>query len=138
LTQLSARTGQPVSTLVREAVTQFLAAALAQQPPAPSAPRVPVQSFAKPAAQPSTSNSTETTVRVQHPSAVEVEPDVVILAQTSASQDDLPKVIVDEQPMVIAGPGALRAAGVEPLELTNPKPPRETPPDESVSRWFKQ
>lgn len=61
---------------------------------------------------------------------------------TGTTQDDLPKVIVDEQPMVIAGPGALANAGVpaKPIELTQKKSPDQKP-DEQVSsehRWFKQ
>ncbi|MEW6431416.1 MAG: hypothetical protein AB1730_07880 [Myxococcota bacterium] len=61
---------------------------------------------------------------------------------TGTTQDDLPKVIVDEQPMVIAGPGALANAGVtqRPIELTQKKS-GEHKPDEAVSsehRWFKQ
>lgn len=61
---------------------------------------------------------------------------------TGTTQDDLPKVIVEEQPMVIAGPGALANAGLQskPIELTQKKNP-EHQPDEAVSsehRWFKQ
>jgi hypothetical protein len=45
------------------------------------------------------------------------------MAPTGNTQDDLPKVIVEEQPMVIAGPGALANAGVaaRPIELTQKK-----------------
>lgn len=61
---------------------------------------------------------------------------------TGTTQDDLPKVIVDEQPMVIAGPGALANAGMpaKPIELTQKKN-ADAKPDEAVSsehRWFKQ
>jgi predicted DNA-binding protein len=139
LTQLGARMGQSVSSLVREAVTQFITDAT-------SAPPQALQATA------------DSTVRVQHPSgpvvdavveATQQEPGaadggIIILAQTSSTQDDLQRVVVDEQPMVIAGPGALRAAGVldagAPVELTNVKR-QGTPPDESTSsehRWFKQ
>jgi hypothetical protein len=60
---------------------------------------------------------------------------------TGTTQDDLPKVIIEEQPLVIAGPGALANAGLlpKPIELTQKKSP-DKKPDEAVpseQRWFK-
>jgi len=60
---------------------------------------------------------------------------------TGTTQDDLPKVIIEEHPMVIAGPGALANAGLlpKPIELTQKKSPDQKQ-DEAVpseQRWFK-
>ncbi len=62
---------------------------------------------------------------------------------TTTTSEDLPKVIVDPAPqMVIAGPGALRAAGVEPIEpveLTQRKQAAAgDPAADPEQRWFKQ
>jgi len=62
---------------------------------------------------------------------------------TSTTNDDLPKVVTAEVVAgpVIAGPGALKAAGVEPLELSQRKQPAasgENAPEGSEQRWFKQ
>ena len=117
LTQLATRLGQSVGGVIREAVTQYItdsnsepAAAQQQQP-------VPVQ-----LTQPQRS---EETVRAAMP------------VPTSATAEELPKVIVDPPPMVIAGPGALKAAGVEPVELTQRKT-APAPGDPDEQRWFKQ
>lgn len=150
LSQLATRMGQSVSYLVREAVTTYITDAnsgpaqgqshghgeheaeqgqgqqqiqvLAQTPSSDDLPMVE-----------------DGTVRVQRPT------------MTNTTQDDLPKVIVAEQhvpvvqqPMqVIAGPGALRAAGVMPdgpVELTNIKK-QSAGVEDGVNReqgWFKQ
>lgn len=119
-------------------------------PPAPAAQPVPPQ--LAPAAQPSSTavsfNSLPLVVdvdegddeepRQQEPTVRRAYP----VPPTGTTQDDLPKVIVDEQPMVIAGPGALANAGLpqKPIELTQKKS-GEHKPDEAVSsehRWFKQ
>jgi hypothetical protein len=97
LTDLGARLGQSVSSLVREAVTQFITVA------APQAP-------------------SDSPVSVQTPSSQGAAASPAP-AGPGASQDDLPRVHVEEQPVVIAGPGALRAAGV-PHE--GPGEPRRT------------
>ena len=58
---------------------------------------------------------------------------------TSTTAEDIPKVIVDPAPAaVIAGPGALKAAGVEPVELTQRKAAASGEPESSEQRWFKQ
>ena len=56
---------------------------------------------------------------------------------TSATAEELPKVIIDPPPQVIAGPGALKAAGLEPVELTQRKT-APAPGDPDEQRWFKQ
>lgn len=127
LNDLAARMGQSVSYLVREAVTQFITDATSAPPQVTAAPvqQVQQQQQAQPA------ELSESTVRVQQPQPV----------ATTITHDDLPKVIVEEQPMVIAGPGALRAAGVEPVELTNVKRSGPAAGDDSPvgeHRWFKQ
>lgn len=115
-------------------------------PSAPSYPTGPMQSapVANPA--PSSSyNSLPVVIDVDDDDEEpqQQEPTVrrsIPMAPTGTTQDDLPKVIVDEQPMVIAGPGALANAGVaRPPDL--PKKPADHKPDEAVSsehRWFKQ
>ncbi|MEW5738332.1 MAG: ribbon-helix-helix domain-containing protein [Myxococcota bacterium] len=124
------------------------AAPAAPAAPTPSAPAYPVASKeAAPAAQaaPSASfNSLPVVIDVDDEEPQQQEPTVrraIPMPPTGTTQDDLPKVIVEEQPMVIAGPGALANAGVaRPVELTQKKP-GEHKPDEAVSsehRWFKQ
>ncbi|GMU59749.1 MAG: hypothetical protein AMXMBFR34_15120 [Myxococcaceae bacterium] len=122
------------------------AAARPASPSAPSYPTGPMQSA--PAAQPAPSssfNSLPVVIDVDDDDEEpqQQEPTVrrsIPMAPTGTTQDDLPKVIVDEQPMVIAGPGALANAGVaRPPDL--PKKPADHKPDEAVSsehRWFKQ
>jgi hypothetical protein len=59
---------------------------------------------------------------------------------TSSTQEDLPKVVIDQPPLVIAGPGALRAAGVvaePPNELKAPSA-ASAEAASSEHRWFKQ
>lgn len=119
LTQLAQRLQQSVGAVIREAVTQYITDATSEPPPA----QVQQQQQAP--------QRHEETVRAPIP------------LSTTTTSEDLPKVIVDEpaQPQVIAGPGALRAAGVsEPVELTQRKPANNGQPgqDESEQRWFKQ
>ncbi len=140
LSHLAGRMGQSVSYLVREAVTTFITDATSEPPPPVAvptpAPMVAVTPTltAPPPAGPERAVS-DTTVRVYQSATGPL---------TSMTQDDLPKVIVDEQPMVVAGPGALRAAGLtaeSPVELTVKKQQASSNTDESVSsehRWFKQ
>ncbi len=117
LTALASRLGQSVGGVIREAVTQYITDANSdpmgsqqqQQQPAP------VQLTQQP--------RSEETVRAAMP--------------TSTTSEELPKVIVDP-PAVIAGPGALKAAGVEPMELTQRKTAAAGEPDSSEQRWFKQ
>lgn len=119
LTALASRLGQSVGGVIREAVTQYITDANSEpmsgqsQQPEPAAPveLTPPQ------------QRSEETVRASLP--------------TSTTSEELPKVIVDP-PGVIAGPGALKAAGVEPVELTQRKPAAPGEPDSSEQRWFKQ
>jgi hypothetical protein len=130
LNDLAARLGQSVSSVVREAVTQFITDATSAPPQLNAAPLQPVQLQTQ--AQPQPAELSESTVRVQEAQSV----------GTTITHDDLPRVVVDEQPMLIAGPGALRAAGVDPVELTDVKRASgELRGDEAASnehRWFKQ
>ncbi len=116
LTALATRLGQSVGGVIREAVTQYITDANSggqQQQPAP------VQLTQQ------QSSRSEETVRAQMP--------------TSTTAEELPKVIVDPPvPAVIAGPGALKAAGVEPVELTQRKAAASGEPESSEQRWFKQ
>ena len=123
LTQLATRMGQSVGGIIREAVTQFITDANSEPHPVAVAP-VPLQQQ---------QHRSEETVRAAIPVA------------TGHTSEDLPKVIVDPPaPQVIAGPGALRAAGVEPtdpLELTQRKQQAAGAAGEleaSEQRWFKQ
>jgi len=115
LTQLASRLQQSVGAVIREAVTQYITDA--NSAPVDSRQAAPMRS--------------EETVRAAIP-----EP-------TSTTSEDLPKVIVDPAPVslhVLAGPGALKAAGVEPVELTQRKTGAagdEATPD-AEQRWFKQ
>jgi hypothetical protein len=112
LTQLASRLQQSVGAVIREAVTQFITDANSGQPQQEQRPQ-----------------RSDETVRAQMP-----------VAPSSTTSEDLPKVIVEPQPSVIAGPGALKAAGVEqPVELTQRKQAPATSPEESSEqRWFKQ
>lgn len=114
LTALATRLGQSVGGVIREAVTQYITDAnsspMAAQQPAP-------------------------TQLTQQPSRVEEA--VRASMPTTTTVDDLPNVIVESLP-VIAGPGALKAAGVEPVELTQRKPAVAGEPESSEQRWFKQ
>ncbi|MFO0594276.1 MAG: ribbon-helix-helix protein, CopG family [Myxococcaceae bacterium] len=115
LTQLAGRMQQSVGAVIREAVTQYIT-------DANSGDQQGQQQ------QPQQQMRSEETVRAQIP------------VPTSTTAEDLPKVIVEPaQPQVIAGPGALKAAGIEPVELTQRKQqaaPGEA--DSSEQRWFKQ
>lgn len=126
LTRLAAQLGQSMSAVVREAVTRYITDATSNPPPKDEAPEQVV-------AQPDPGLAA---------GADHDDGGIVILAQASASSDDLPKVMVEEPPVVFAGPGALKAAGVEnPLELTQVKrqPAQGTEePGPSEHRWFKQ
>jgi hypothetical protein len=120
LTQLATRMGQSVGGVIREAVTQYITDANSEPHAAQVAP-VPL------------TQRSEETVRAAIP------------VPTGHTSEDLPKVIVDPPPpQVIAGPGALRAAGVEPaepVELTQRKQQAAGAagePDTSEQRWFKQ
>lgn len=117
LTELATRLGQSVGGVIREAVTQYLT----NSEPAQAAP-MPL---------PQPQSRQEETVRAAIPVA------------TGHTSEDLPKVIVEPAPaQVIAGPGALKAAGVDPVdpvELTQRKlPAAEGEPEASEQRWFKQ
>ncbi len=122
LTSLASRLGQSVGGVIREAVTQYITdansgpMAAQQQEPAP-------MQLTEQQHQP----RNEETVRAPIP------------ASTSTTSEELPKVIVDPPAAVIAGPGALKAAGIEPVELTQRKAaaPGESQ-DPSEQRWFKQ
>lgn len=117
---------------------------LAPAPPPQPAP--PQLAPAAPAASSGSFNSLPVVIDVDDEEPQQQEPTgrwAMPVAPPGTTQDDLPKVIVEEQPMVIAGPGALANAGVgqKPLELTQPKKPADGKPDEAVSsehRWFKQ
>lgn len=116
LTALATRLGQSVGGVIREAVTQYITDANSggdQQ-----------QQQAAPVQLSQQQSRSEETVRAQMP--------------TSTTSEELPKVIVDPPAAVIAGPGALKAAGVEPVELTQRKAPASGEPESSEQRWFKQ
>ena len=121
LTSLASRLGQSVGGVIREAVTQYITDANSapmtqQQEPAP----VQLTQQQQP--------RSEETVRAPIP------------VSTSTTAEELPKVIIDPPSApVIAGPGALKAAGVEPVELTQRKAAApSSEPDTSEQRWFKQ
>ncbi|MBL8910666.1 MAG: ribbon-helix-helix protein, CopG family [Archangium sp.] len=124
LTQLASRLQQSVGAVIREAVTQYItdANSSGQQ-----------QHQQQQAQQEQREARSEVTVRATMP------------LPTSTTAEELPKVIVNEpqpQSAVIAGPGALKAAGVEPVELTQRKAQAGggsgNPEDSSEQRWFKQ
>ncbi|MDP2272990.1 MAG: ribbon-helix-helix protein, CopG family [Archangium sp.] len=118
LTALATRLGQSVGGVIREAVTQYITDANSDPMASQQQQPAPVQLTSPP--------RSEETVRAAMP--------------TSTTSEELPKVIV-EPPAVIAGPGALKAAGVDPLELTQRKaaaPAAPGEPDGSEQRWFKQ
>jgi hypothetical protein len=109
-----------------------LASAAALKEPAPAAPSASSNSF----------SSLPVVIDVDDEEPKQQEPTIrraIPMPPTGTTQDDLPKVIVEEQPMVIAGPGALANAGItRPPELARKAP--EQKPDEAVSsehRWFK-
>lgn len=120
LTQLASSLGQSVGAVIREAVTQYITDANSepvQSSPSQLAAQQPIQlQHAK--------EQREVTVRAAIPIPV-----------TGSTSEDLPKVIIDTPAAaatgpVIAGPGALRAAGVE--------SEHQAEPDQSEQRWFKQ
>lgn len=119
LTQLASRLQQSVGAVIREAVTQYItdANSTGQQQQQQQQQQQP-------------EGRSEVTVRATIP------------LPTSTTAEELPKVIVNEPPAVIAGPGALKAAGVEPVELTQRKQAAGggsgNPEDSSEQRWFKQ
>jgi hypothetical protein len=118
LSDLASRMGQSVGSVIREAVTQYIT----DQTSAP-----PAQQQAAPL---QLTQPRETTQVAAMP-----------LPPTSTTSEDLPKVVVAEvvAAPVIAGPGALKAAGVgDPVELTQKKAGGETTPESSEQRWFKQ
>jgi predicted transcriptional regulator len=122
LTQLASRLQQSVGAVIREAVSQYITDAntgaqqQAQQQQHQQAQQQQVQQQ-----------------QVQQQQRVSDET-VRAAVPTSVTAEELPKVIVDPGPQVIAGPGALKAAGVEPVELTQRKQGPATPEDS----WFKQ
>lgn len=119
LTQLASRLQQSVGAVIREAVTQYITDANSSgQQPQQQQQQQQEQREAR----------SEVTVRATIP------------LPTSTTAEELPKVIVEPAPAVIAGPGALKAAGVEPVELTQRKQASAggNPEDSSEQRWFKQ
>ncbi|MFT3706688.1 MAG: ribbon-helix-helix protein, CopG family [Archangium sp.] len=121
LTQLASRMQQSVGAVIREAVTQYITDANSGGQQQQQQQAVPQQE-SRPA-------RSEETVRAPMP------------MPTSTTAEELPKVIVEPGPQVIAGPGALKAAGVEPMELTQRKSSGNgggNPEDSSEQRWFKQ
>jgi hypothetical protein len=144
LSQLATRMGQSVSYLVREAVTTYITDANSgpqTQPQHQQPDGGQIEVLAQTPSSDDLPMVEDGTVRVQRPT------------MTNSTQDDLPKVIVADQHLptpapsapqqVIAGPGALRAAGVMPdgpVELTNLKK-HSAGVDDGVNReqgWFKQ
>lgn len=120
LTELATRLGQSVGGVIREAVTQYIT-------DANSAPAAAAQAAPMPLTQQQPRH--EETVRAAIPVA------------TSSTNEDLPKVVVEGPSQVIAGPGALKAAGLEPVELTQRKqqqPAAAGDQPDSEQRWFKQ
>lgn len=118
LTALATRLGQSVGGVIREAVTQYITDS-DSEPMSEQQQPAPVQLTQQPA-------RSEETVRAAMP------------VPTSTTAEELPKVIVDPPASaVIAGPGALKAAGVEPVELTQRKT-APAPGDPDEQRWFKQ
>jgi Ribbon-helix-helix protein, copG family len=117
LGQLAGRLGQSVGAVIREAATQYITDANSAPPvPAPQPPEPPV--------------------RLQRS---EPEQPVIPAQVTSGNtQEDLAAALPELPPEVIAGPGALRAAGLEPLELTQLKRAGEGTDSSSEHRWFKQ
>ncbi len=110
LTLLATRAQQSVGAVIREAVTQYIT-------DANSGPQVHAELV-----------RSEETVRAPLPLA------------TSTTSEELPNVVVDASVAgapVIAGPGALKAAGVEPMELTQRKAPT-TDAERAEQGWFKQ
>lgn len=107
LTDLATRQQQSVGAVIREAVTRYLTDADSG-----------VDAEA----------ARENTVRAPIP------------LDTTASSENLPSVVVEPSaagPQVIAGPGALKAAGVgEPIELQRKQPATEA--ERAEQGWFKQ
>jgi hypothetical protein len=117
LTALATRLGQSVGGVIREAVTQYITDANSEPMGSQQQQQqAPVQLTQQP--------RSEETVRAAMP--------------TSTTSEELPKVIIEPPAQVIAGPGALKAAGVEPVELTQRKAAASGEPDSSEQRWFKQ
>jgi predicted transcriptional regulator len=114
LTELAGRMQQSVGAVIREAVTQYLTQSRTVAHEAPRAALQPAEE-----------------AKVQPPA-----PSAPTATATSSSRDELPKVIVASH--VIAGPGALKAAGVEPIELTQAKAVSTSDSESSEQRWFKQ
>lgn len=119
LTSLASRLGQSVGGVIREAVTQYITDANS------APPQQQHQQEPMPVLLTQQQQRSEETVRAPIP------------VSTSSTAEELPKVIVDPPP-VIAGPGALKAAGIEPLDLTQRKAAAPGEPDTSEQRWFKQ
>lgn len=125
LTQLATRLGQSVGAVIREALTQYIT-------DANSGPQHAAQEEELEQPIQLTPKVREETVRAATP-----------LPVTGSTSEDLPKVIV-EQPtaspsQVIAGPGALRAAGIDPAEQRKPQvAPAGNDANDPEQRWFKQ
>lgn len=111
LTAVATRLQQSVGAVIREAVTQYITDANS----GPHAVPAPAE---------------EPTLRAPIP------------LDTTASSEALPKVIVEPQVAAapIAGPGALKAAGVEPIEMQRkPAAPQTDAERERTEQgWFKQ
>lgn len=122
LTELAGRLGQSVGGVIREAVTQYITDQNSAPPVSAQTP-LPL------------TNLREETVRAPIP----LEP---IPLSTSSTNEDLPKIVTAEVVAgpVIAGPGALKAAGVEPVDLTQRKQQAGSaePAADPEQRWFKQ
>jgi hypothetical protein len=121
--QFASQSGQTVGGVLREAVSQYLASVRTPRPSAPA------QSASTATAESQLSNSNERS-RQSEPGR-------------TTSMPDLPKVMIEASVVpdttIMAGPGAMRLAGLEPVELTNKKKtgPNEVP-DAVESRWFNQ
>ncbi|MFZ5443666.1 MAG: ribbon-helix-helix domain-containing protein [Myxococcota bacterium] len=110
LSRVAGRMQQSVGAIIREAVTQYITDAESSPPS-------------------------------EAPGDVTIRAAVPLQLTTTQSSQELPKVIVEAeapQAPVIAGPGALKAAGVEPVELTQRKPAAASEPESTEQRWFKQ
>lgn len=127
LNQLATRLGQSTGYVIREAITQYIT-------DANSAPQ--------PQQQPLQLHPHDQTQRTQIP-VMPVSVDVPM--GTGTTHEELPKVVVEPSiaAVPIAGPGALKAAGIavpeQPVELTNKKAqPAENTDPSAEHRWFKQ
>jgi predicted DNA-binding protein len=117
--QFASQSGQTVGGVLREAVSQYLASMRTPRPLALA------QSVSTANAESQISSSNERS------------------HQPEPGMPDLPKVMIEASVVpdttIVAGPGAMRSAGLEPVELTNKKKTGPTEvPDAVESRWFNQ